>query len=222
MISMNRMAFALVAALALPSVARAGTPHDFSIYAIRLGGDPAQAKPYVDRFARHLEGVTGWPASSASGGFYVSRKEALAAIEQQKPGWAVVEPSLYLELRKSHKAVAIAQVKSKDLNTPQLMVVVKDPAWKSLDDLAGKRIWTQLADAGKYLSHVVLDGKGTAETRFVLKQVGASHHMNVDYSAYEGWKVTGKTETVLLRGQVAIEDGEVKVTKGYGQFVKRK
>ena len=69
--------------------------------------------------------------------------------------------------------MAIAQVKSKDLNTPQLMVVVKDPAWKSLDDLAGKRIWTQLADAGKYLSHVVLDGKGTAETRFVLKQVGA-------------------------------------------------
>jgi dihydropyrimidinase len=49
----------------------------------------------------------------------------------------------------------------------------------------------------------------------------ASHHMNVDYSAYEGWKVTGKTETVLLRGQVAIEGGEVKVAKGYGQFVKR-
>ncbi|MEY3443459.1 MAG: dihydropyrimidinase [Bacteroidota bacterium] len=50
----------------------------------------------------------------------------------------------------------------------------------------------------------------------------ASHHMHVDYSAYEGWKVTGKTETVLLRGQVAIEAGEVKVAKGYGQFVKRK
>ena len=32
-----------------------------------------------------------------------------------------------------------------------------------------------------------------------------SHHMNADYSAYEGFKVTGKTETVLLRGQVAIE-----------------
>ncbi len=50
----------------------------------------------------------------------------------------------------------------------------------------------------------------------------ASHHMNVDYSAYEGWKVVGKTETVLLRGQVAIEGGEVKVAKGYGEFVKRK
>ncbi len=50
----------------------------------------------------------------------------------------------------------------------------------------------------------------------------ATHHMNVDYSGYEGWQVVGKTETVLLRGQVAIEGGEVKIAKGYGQFVKRK
>ncbi len=48
-----------------------------------------------------------------------------------------------------------------------------------------------------------------------------SHHMNVDYSAYEGWEVTGKVKTVLLRGQVAIDNGEVKVGPGYGQFIKR-
>ncbi len=48
-----------------------------------------------------------------------------------------------------------------------------------------------------------------------------THHMNVDYSAYEGWKVTGKVKTVLLRGKVAIDDGSVKIKKGYGQFVKR-
>ena len=48
-----------------------------------------------------------------------------------------------------------------------------------------------------------------------------SHHMNVDYSGYEGWEVTGKTETVILRGQVAIENNECKVQPGYGQFVKR-
>lgn len=47
------------------------------------------------------------------------------------------------------------------------------------------------------------------------------HHMNVDYSAYEGWKVTGKCETVIMRGKVAIEQGEVKIDKGYGEFVKR-
>ncbi|MCB0519605.1 MAG: dihydropyrimidinase [Lewinellaceae bacterium] len=49
----------------------------------------------------------------------------------------------------------------------------------------------------------------------------ATHHMTVDYSAYEGWQVTGKCKTVLLRGKVAIDDGEVKIGKGYGEFVKR-
>ena len=48
-----------------------------------------------------------------------------------------------------------------------------------------------------------------------------THHMNCDYSAYEGWGLTGKIDTVLLRGQVAVAAGETKVVKGYGQFIKR-
>jgi dihydropyrimidinase len=48
-----------------------------------------------------------------------------------------------------------------------------------------------------------------------------THHMNVDYSGYEGWEVTGKVKTVLLRGQVAVHNDECKIEKGYGQFVKR-
>ncbi|MBL0049348.1 MAG: dihydropyrimidinase [Bacteroidetes bacterium] len=48
-----------------------------------------------------------------------------------------------------------------------------------------------------------------------------THHMNVDYSAYEGMELTGKCETVLLRGEVVIEKGETKVKKGYGKFIKR-
>lgn len=47
------------------------------------------------------------------------------------------------------------------------------------------------------------------------------HHMNVDYSGYEGWKVTGKVKTVLLRGEVAIENNECKLQKGYGKFIRR-
>lgn len=49
-----------------------------------------------------------------------------------------------------------------------------------------------------------------------------SHHMNVDYSAYEGHEVQGKCKTVILRGKVAIDDGKVLIQKGYGQFVRRK
>jgi dihydropyrimidinase len=48
-----------------------------------------------------------------------------------------------------------------------------------------------------------------------------THHMNVDYSGYEGWEVKGKVKTVMLRGQIAIDNNECKISKGYGQFVKR-
>jgi dihydropyrimidinase len=49
----------------------------------------------------------------------------------------------------------------------------------------------------------------------------ATHHMNVDYSAYEGKKIKGAVETVLSRGRVVIENGEHKGKAGDGQFLKR-
>jgi dihydropyrimidinase len=49
----------------------------------------------------------------------------------------------------------------------------------------------------------------------------ASHHMNVDYSAYEGWELTGRIKKVLLRGKLAVENGDCLVKKGYGQFIRR-
>jgi len=47
-----------------------------------------------------------------------------------------------------------------------------------------------------------------------------THHMRVDYSAYEGFEVQGFTETVLSRGRVIVEKNTLK-TEGGGQFVKR-
>ncbi len=49
-----------------------------------------------------------------------------------------------------------------------------------------------------------------------------THHMNTNYSSYEGWELTGKIKTVLLRGEVAIDKGECHVQKGFGKFVRRK
>ncbi len=49
----------------------------------------------------------------------------------------------------------------------------------------------------------------------------ATHHMRVDYSAYEGWTISGVTEVVLSRGNVIVENGEWKGTAGAGQFIKR-
>ncbi|MEZ4257217.1 MAG: dihydropyrimidinase [Polyangiales bacterium] len=47
-----------------------------------------------------------------------------------------------------------------------------------------------------------------------------THHMKVDYSAYEGFEVQGFTETVLSRGRVVVEKDKL-VTKGGGNFIKR-
>lgn len=46
-------------------------------------------------------------------------------------------------------------------------------------------------------------------------------HSAVDYTLFEGMKVTGVPDTVLVRGQVIVADGELKAEPGAGQFVKR-
>ena len=48
-----------------------------------------------------------------------------------------------------------------------------------------------------------------------------THHMNIDYSAYEGFEVQGYPETVLSRGKVVIDHGEYVGRPGDGRFVKR-
>jgi dihydropyrimidinase len=49
----------------------------------------------------------------------------------------------------------------------------------------------------------------------------ATHHMNVDYSAYEGMSITGQVATVLSRGTVVIEGGQYVGRPGSGNFLTR-
>jgi dihydropyrimidinase len=48
-----------------------------------------------------------------------------------------------------------------------------------------------------------------------------THHMRVDYSAYEGKKVRGVVETVFSRGKIVVENGAFKGKAGEGQFLRR-
>ena len=48
-----------------------------------------------------------------------------------------------------------------------------------------------------------------------------THHMNVDYSCYEGRTVQGRSDVVLSRGSVIIREGEFTGRKGHGKFLKR-
>ncbi|MGS2591284.1 dihydropyrimidinase [Streptomyces hebeiensis] len=49
----------------------------------------------------------------------------------------------------------------------------------------------------------------------------ATHHMAVDYSAYEGKKITGQVETVLSRGELVIDRREFTGSAGHGRFTPR-
>ncbi|QLH27296.1 dihydropyrimidinase [Streptomyces sp. Rer75] len=48
-----------------------------------------------------------------------------------------------------------------------------------------------------------------------------THHMNVDYSAYEGKQITGQVETVLSRGLPVIDGRAYAGRAGHGQYVRR-
>jgi dihydropyrimidinase len=48
-----------------------------------------------------------------------------------------------------------------------------------------------------------------------------THHMNVDYSAYEGMEITGRVDTVLSRGRAVLDAGEYRGGAGHGTFLER-
>jgi dihydropyrimidinase len=49
----------------------------------------------------------------------------------------------------------------------------------------------------------------------------ATHHSKADYNLYEGTTVVGAPETVLLRGNVLVDGGELLASAGIGRFVQR-
>ncbi|MFI2280585.1 dihydropyrimidinase [Nocardia beijingensis] len=51
--------------------------------------------------------------------------------------------------------------------------------------------------------------------------LGKTHHMNMDYSAYEGFEIDGHVDTVLSRGRVVVDDGVYLGHAGHGRFVAR-
>ena len=48
-----------------------------------------------------------------------------------------------------------------------------------------------------------------------------THHMNVDYNLYEGMRVKGVPETVIVNGRVLVEDGQYTGIQAGGRFLAR-
>ncbi len=51
--------------------------------------------------------------------------------------------------------------------------------------------------------------------------LGKTHHMNMDYSAYEGFEIDGHVDTVLSRGRVIVDGDRYLGSTGHGRFVRR-
>lgn len=51
--------------------------------------------------------------------------------------------------------------------------------------------------------------------------LGKTHHMNMDYSAWEGYEIDGHVDTVLSRGKVIVDNNRYLGRKGDGKYVKR-
>jgi dihydropyrimidinase len=48
-----------------------------------------------------------------------------------------------------------------------------------------------------------------------------THHMNMDYSAYEGYEIAGKVDTVISRGSALVPGDTYHGRAGHGQFLRR-
>jgi dihydropyrimidinase len=57
------------------------------------------------------------------------------------------------------------------------------------------------------------------DTEFIVSS--SNHHMNVDYSLYEGVKINGNAETVISRGETIIKDKKFTGKPGMGKYIKR-
>jgi dihydropyrimidinase len=51
--------------------------------------------------------------------------------------------------------------------------------------------------------------------------IDQTHHMNMDYSAWEGFEIDGHVDTVLSRGKVVVDDNAYLGAKGDGRYLKR-
>ncbi len=101
-----------------------------------------------------------------------------------------------------------------------------------VDGHIGRRRWIEIACATPARMFGLYPRKGTiapgSDADVVIYDPTAeqvlsaeTHHMNVDYSCYEGRTITGRAATVISRGRVIVDNGEYLGSAGHGQFLRR-
>ena len=103
-------------------------------------------------------------------------------------------------------------VKAGKIDLHTFVNVASTQAAKTFDLFPRKGTIQPGADADLVVFDPNYRGKISAKTQ----------HMNVDYSAFEGWKIEGRPSVVTVRGQVSARDGKFVGKLGRGKFLERK
>ncbi len=101
-----------------------------------------------------------------------------------------------------------------------------------VDGKIGLRRWIEIAAATPARMFGLYGKKGTiapgSDADIVIYDPTArqtlsadTHHMNTDYSCYEGWEIQGRSDMVMSRGRVVIDDGAYVGAKGHGSYLRR-
>ncbi|MER5862966.1 dihydropyrimidinase [Kitasatospora sp. NPDC002040] len=101
-----------------------------------------------------------------------------------------------------------------------------------LDGHLTRRRWIEIACATPARMFGLYPRKGTVtpgadadlvvyDPTAVQTVSAATHHMNVDYSAYEGRQLTGRARTVLSRGTVVVDGDAYLGRAGHGRYQQR-
>ncbi|MCP4674307.1 MAG: phosphate/phosphite/phosphonate ABC transporter substrate-binding protein [Deltaproteobacteria bacterium] len=121
-------------------------------------GSSSQAQPYVDKMLRHLESKLGWPAKSMTGVYVSDGDNAANKLSSQKPGIALVGPSVYASQKSSLGMKVIAKVEANGRGEETYSVITrKDGGPSSLADLTGKTVEGAVVHDAKYVYNVLLD-----------------------------------------------------------------
>lgn len=101
-----------------------------------------------------------------------------------------------------------------------------------LDGRISRRRWIDLACAAPARMFGLYGRKGTiapgSDADLVVYDPAArhtisatTHHMHVDYSAYEGLRITGRVDTVFSRGSVVLDRRRFTGRAGHGRYLRR-
>lgn len=120
-------------------------------------GTTTQAQPFVDKVLRHLETKLSWPAGSMKGTYLPDGDGVFEHLDQEKPGIALLDPSVYAREHSKRKMKVIAKVEVNGRGEETYAVITRKDGPKSLADLAGKKIEGVIVHDPKYIFNVLFD-----------------------------------------------------------------